>query len=109
MTDEQFFATYPDRQARIRNPERQQAVTSQWGIMFVDECGGEFFSLGAHARDRRRIILWRVPADSPWYDPAKPAVLKIPFLAYADETIEDRDDILLPIIHEIMTEARKRK
>ena len=34
-------------------------------------------------------------------------ILVIPFLAFADETIEDRDDILLPLIHRIMMDAAK--
>jgi len=35
--------------------------------------------------------------------------MKIPFLAFSDETIEDRDDILLPIIEEIMLDAYARE
>ena len=91
--DAQFFADHPDRQARIRRA-------------YDDECNGEFWSLGPHDRNRRRIVLWRVPADNPYFDPLKPQLLKIPFIAYADETIEDRDDVLLPIIHDIMRNAR---
>ena len=34
--------------------------------------------------------------------------MKIPFLVFADEEIADRDDILLPIIHEIMVNAAKK-
>lgn len=106
MTDEQFFATYPDRQARIRNPILRLAASSQRSVRYESECEGEFLSLGPHQRSRRRILLWRVPPDNPWYDPAKPPILKIPFLLFADETVEDRDDILLPIIHRIMMEAQ---
>lgn len=106
MTDDQFFATYPDRRARIRNPDLVRAIDRQRGVGFVDECEREFQSLGGHRRDRRRILLWRVPPGNPWYDPMKPAILKIPLLAFSDETIEDRDDILLPIIYEIMMNAR---
>jgi hypothetical protein len=72
----------------------------------VGEMEREFRTLGPHRKDRRRIILWRVPSDNPFYDPRKPSILKIPFLAFADETIEDRDDILLPILHEIMMAAK---
>jgi hypothetical protein len=36
----------------------------------------------------------------------KPAILKIPFLLFGDETVEDRDSILLPILHELMEQAR---
>ena len=69
---------------------------------YVDECAGEFFSLGDHNKDRRRILLWKVPKDNVFYDPMKPQILKIPMIAFADETIEDTDAVLLPIIHEIM-------
>ena len=53
---------------------------------------------------RRRILLWRVPKQSPYYDKIHQPLLKIPFLAFADETIEDTDDVLLPIIEGIMSE-----
>src|SRR5436190_8370866 len=106
MTDEQFFATYPDRQARIRKPEFVQVKTKSRQVRYETECFLEFLQLGAHKRDRRRILLWRVPRDNPWYDPQKPPILKIPFLAFADETIEDTDEVLLPIIHKIMEDAR---
>lgn len=88
-SDEQFFAEHPDRKARIRRAYDQ-------------ECEGEFWSLGAHDRNRRRIIMWRVPPDNPHYDPVKQPLLKIPFLAFADETILDDDATLLPILDEIM-------
>lgn len=106
MTDEQFFATYPDRQARIRRPTMEMQRDQQHAVWAVDECEGQFNQLGAHKRNRRRILLWRVPPGNPWYDPSKPAILKIPFLAFADETIEDTDEVLLPIIHRIMEDAR---
>lgn len=93
-SDRVFFQQHLDRQAHIRLP-------------YKGESDGDFWTLGAHNRARRRILLWRVPANNPHYDPVKQPLLKIPFLAYADETIEDTDDILLPIIHTIMTEARK--
>lgn len=93
-TDTGFFQQHPDRRAHIRNA-------------YQDECKGEFWSLGPHEQDRRRILLWRVPSDNPHYDPKKRPLLKIPFLAFADEEIADRDDILLPLIHHIMTDAAK--
>ncbi len=100
-SDEGFFADHPDRHAHIRRA-------------YQGECEGEFWSLGDHKRERRRIILWRVPEGSPHYaelkqrEKGKVPVLKIPFLAYADETIEDSDTILLPIVHTIMIEAAAR-
>lgn len=88
-----FFQTWPDRQSRIRMPEP------------YNECAAQFHELGDHPRHRRRILIWRVPPNNPIYNPAKPQLMKIPFLAFADETIEDRDDVVLPIIDRIMAEA----
>lgn len=105
MTDEQFFAIFPDRQTRIRKPALTLVSNKQRAIGYVDECEREFRSLGAHNKDRRRILLYRLPKDNIHYDPDKPQILKIPFLLFGDETVEDRDDILLPIIHEIMENA----
>ena len=105
MTDEQFFATHPDRRARIRVPDKALYKDSQRAVRYLDECELEFRSLGGHDKNRRRLIIWRVPADNPFYDPDRPQLLKIPFLAFADETIEDTDEILLPILHEIMKRA----
>jgi len=93
-SDRDFFHRNPDRRAHIRLP-------------YENECAGEFWSLGDHNRARRRIMLWRVPKQSPYYDKVHMPVLKIPFLAFSDETIEDSDDILLPIIDTIMREAKQ--
>ena len=92
-SDEGFFRDHPDRRAHIRLP-------------YKGEAEGEFWSLGEHERSRRRMVLWRVPKDNPWFDRLRQPLLKIPFLAFADETIEDRDDVLLPIIDTIMREAK---
>ena len=92
LSDEQFFKVYPDRQARIRMPEP------------YNECHREFHSLGDHPAHRRRFRLYKVLKENPMHDPKRPQILKIPFLAFADETIEDRDDVLLPIISTIMFE-----
>ena len=91
-SDRAFFKEHPDRQAHIRLPYEQESA-------------GEFWSLGDHNRTRRRILLWRVPKGNPYYHPEKAPFLKIPFLAFSDETIEDNDVILLPIIDEIMEGA----
>jgi len=106
MTDEQFFATYPDRQARIRLPVKGLVKDAQRGVHYEDECRGEFWTLGPHDKNRRRLLIWRVPEGNPHFDPIKPKLLKIPFLAYSDESIEDSDHILLPILHGIMENAR---
>lgn len=104
--DKRFFAQHPDRQAHIREPKMVLEVDKQRATRYVPECDWEFTTLGPHKKGRRRIMLWRVPATNPYYDPDKRPLLKIPFLAFSDETIEDRDDILLPILHEIM-ESKK--
>ena len=108
MEDVHFFFQHPDRTAHIRLPKMAEeiVVDQQRAASYVGEMEREFRTLGPHQRSRRRIILWRVPSDNSFYDPKKPAILKIPFLAFADETIEDRDDILLPILHSIMSSAK---
>ena len=103
--DEQFFAKYPDRQAHIRRPQLQRHVDKQRAVRWLDECELQFLSLGPHIKTRRRIISYRVPPDNPYFDPEKPQILIIPFLVFADETIEDRDDILLPLVHQLMMDA----
>ena len=90
-SDRDFFHKYPERHAHIRLP-------------FHDECSGEFWSLGDHQRTRRRILLWRVPKQSPYYDAVHRPLLKIPFLGFADVNSEDTDEILLPIIEGIRCE-----
>lgn len=90
-SDKMFFENHPERQAHIRLP-------------FQGEAAGEFFALGDHERTRRRILIWRIPRDSPYYDAVKQPILKIPFLAFFDENIEDTDEVLMPIIATIMQE-----
>lgn len=107
--DAQFFAQHPDRYAHIRLPKVVPVRTPQRAVVMKPECEGEFWSLGPHDKSRRRIILWRVPKDNVYYDPDNPQILKIPFLAFADETIEDRDDVLLPIVHEVMMNAARHQ
>lgn len=99
-SDSGFFTDHADRKAHIRRP-------------YKGECEGEFWSLGEHDRNRRRIILWRVPDDNPmlpadWRKTNQVPLLKIPFLAFADESIEDSDAVLMPIVHQIMTDAAAR-
>lgn len=102
--DAEFFALHPDRRAHIRKPALLLGRSRQRAMGYRDECEAEFRSLGEHNRDRRRILLYRVPRGNPFFDPDKPQILKIPFLLFSDETVEDRDDILLPLIDQIMTE-----
>jgi hypothetical protein len=100
--DAQFFADHPDRKAHIRAPRRQIYVDKQRATRFMDECEMEFRSLGDHDRDRRRILLCRTDAKGlPMSYQGKQAIFKLPMLLFSDETIEDRDDVLLPIIFEL--------
>lgn len=92
-SDKNFFKQHPDRSAHIRLP-------------YLDECAGEFWSLGDHQRTRRRILLCRVDHQGRKLPDGK--ILKIPFLAFSDETIADRDDVLLPVLQEIMQDALKQ-
>lgn len=85
--DAAFFAKWSDRKTHIRKP-------------FIGEHMAEFQSLGFHDIKRRRILLTRVDFERKPLPDNK--VLKIPFLLFSDETCEDRDDILLPIIEDIM-------
>lgn len=89
-SDKNFFKTHPDRLAHIRLP-------------YAEECAGEFWSLGDHQRTRRRILLCRADAQGKRLSDGR--IMKIPFLAFADETIEDRDDILLPLVQQIIATA----
>ena len=108
--DARWFADHPDRYAHIRLCRQVLGKDRQRRTGYFDECAAEFRSLGDHRRDRRRIILWKVPRDNYFFNPDKPQILKIPFLLFSDETVEDTDEILLPIIHELMIdEAKKRK
>ncbi len=105
--DSQFFTQHPDRQAHIRKPEFKPVRDKQGAVRYLDEEELAFRRLGPHQKERRRILLYRVPADNPLFNPVERQILKIPFLAFADETIEDRDDILLPLIHRIMMDVAK--
>src|ERR1700743_1073482 len=102
--DAQFFQQHSDRQARIRLPLKVLHKDSQRAVRYLDEEKLPFRSLGSHDPRRRRIIAFRTPADHPTHPNA---ILKIPFLAFADETIADDDRTLLPILAEIMVEAAR--
>ena len=103
--DAQWFADHLDRQAHIRQPVKVLEMNKQRAVAYMDESEREFRTLGPHDKGRRRILLWRVPADNP-YQKVKPnQILKIPMLAFSDESIEDDDATLLPILDTIMREA----
>jgi hypothetical protein len=102
--DARFFLQHPDRQARIRLPGRELHKDQQRAVRYLGESELQFRSLGPHDPKRRRIIAFRTPADHPSHPNT---ILKVPFLAFADETIEDTDAVLLPILAEIMMQAAR--
>lgn len=87
--DARFFKQFPDRQVRIRKTR-------------LGEQNNEFMTLGYHQPDRRRIIAWKVPKGSAF---GVGRIVRIPFVQLADETIEDNDTCLMPILHSIMIDA----
>lgn len=99
--DAQFFVQHPDRQARIRLPVKTAYRDQQRAVRYLDECEIEFRHLGGHDPKRRRIIAYRLPADHPNHPNH---IMKIPFLAFADETIRDDDATLLPLVQSIMVQ-----
>lgn len=102
--DAQFFQQCPDRQARIRLPGKAAYRDQQRAVRYLDESEIEFRHLGPHNPKRRRIIAFRTPPDHPTHPNT---ILKVPFLLFSDETVEDRDDVLLPILAEIMIQAAR--
>ncbi len=103
--DIQFFKDHSDRKARIRLPQKQTHIDKQRAVRYLDEQELAFRQLGPHDVKRRRIIVYRVPSDHPTH---ANYLMQIPFLLFADETIEDDDKTLLPIIHQLMMEAAQR-
>ncbi len=87
-----FFKQHKDRMFHIRKA---------WD----GECAGEFWKIGEHDRKRRRVVLCRVDATMNLLPDGK--IMKIPFLAFADEEIADNDDTLFPIVRDIMLDALK--
>lgn len=100
--DAQFFAQHPGRQTRIRLPVKIAHRDQQRAVRYLDECEIEFRHLGGHDPKRRRIIAYRLPANHPSHPNH---IMKIPFLTFADESIRDDDETLLPIVHQIMLQA----
>lgn len=89
-----YFKEHPTRRFHIR-------------VAYQGELKGEFWTLGEHAVNRRRIILCRVDYEmKPLPDNR---VLKIPFLVFADESIEDTDDVLFPVVRDLMLEALRQQ
>lgn len=102
--DEIWFMSNPGRQAHIREPRKEPAKDKQRAVRYLDEQELAFRSLPAHDPKLRRMILWRVPPDNPAFDPANPQILKIPFVLLPGEVIEDTDERLVALIHELMVQ-----
>jgi hypothetical protein len=91
--DKQWFDQFARRQTRLRNPRRGERAE-------------DFATLGPHNVDRRRILVWRVPVGNPMRGMLPDGLMRVPFLAFADETIANEDSVLLPLLHEIMEQAQ---
>jgi hypothetical protein len=91
LADRVFFKEHEGRKLRIREP-------------IEDEYLAEFRSqFGAHDETRRRVIVAKLPAGVG--NRYMVDFMRIPFLLFADETVEDTDEILRPILDRIMREA----
>jgi len=100
MTDAEWFAANPTRQARIRPPERTPQKDKQRAVRFLSENELQFKSLGPHKLEQRRLLIYRVPATED--KPFEYQLMPIPILLFEGEVIEDSDQVLLPMINEIM-------
>jgi hypothetical protein len=49
-------------------------------------------------------MLWKLPDDAPL---GAGKIADVPFLLFSDETLEDRDDVLLPILNKLMVDAQR--
>lgn len=87
-----WFGLHKDRQCRIREPNTFEFWTA-WQ------------QLGGHDATRRRVLVWRVPENNPGRRVIHDGLMRIPFLMRADETIENADGVLLPILDSLMTDA----
>lgn len=103
--DAQFFAEHPDRQFRIRLPARELFKDRQRSVRYLGECELEFRHLGPHDARRRRIIIYRVPSNHPTH---ANHLMKIPILAYGDETISDDDSTLRVLVDGIMKQKAQQ-
>lgn len=90
LADRVWFKERPTRRLRLREP-------------VGEEYRNEFRSLGMHEEHRRRIIVSRIAAGLAKRHNVD--FMRIPFLLYADETVEDTDEVLGPILAEIMGDA----
>lgn len=90
LMDRIFFKEHPGRRTRLRRPV-------DW------EYQNEFRQFGMHEEERRRVIVARIPAGMAKRHNVD--FMRIPFLLFADETVEDADEVLGPILDEMMQDA----
>ena len=100
-----FFIEHPGRRSRIRKPAKALYRDQQRRVAYLDECELQFRQLGAHDPKRRYIIAYCLPPDHPT-NPNH--ILRIPYIARSDETIEDRDDVLTAVVQELMVQEAMR-
>lgn len=86
--DVTWFMSHPVRLSRIRNP-------------WPGEMWNAFQALGMHDANRRRILTWKAPSDGVLY--------RVPMIAFSDETIENEDAILLPMLDDMMKPSARRQ
>ena len=84
-----WFKDHRDRNARIRVPA-------------LGEFTMEWMKLGMHHESRRRVLVWRVPKKNPMRHLVPDGLMRIPFLPFADESIEDDDKTILAILDDLM-------
>ena len=92
MLDEKWFKDHRDRECRIRLPE-------------AGEDESKFQTLGPHLVRRRRIIAVRAHGALAARMGIK--VMRIPYLLFADETVEDTEENLRPIVDQLMSQAAR--
>ena len=90
LIDRMFFGEHRDRKLRIRPP-------------VPGEYTNEFRQFGMHEEGRRRVIVQRLPAGVAKRHNID--FMRVPFLLFSDETVEDTDAVLGPILDEMMRDA----
>ena len=90
LSDMAFFKQHRTRRYRLREP-------------IGDEYVREFCQFGMHSESRRRVIVARISANQARRHNID--FMRIPFLLFADESVEDTDAVIGPVLSEIMGNA----
>ena len=91
-----WFGQRLKRNFRIRRPADREFMQA-WQL------------LGEHRSSRRHVIVWRVPHDNPGRRVVPDGLMRIPFLAFADEAFDDSDETIGPIFHHLMADAAEKQ